>query len=158
LIATATLASSAQAPPPAPSMISDPRKALLTMTTIKLLLAGIIMALATTADAAPLRYVGRAYSNGTGGTLRYRVVLTPTSDPTIWTGFMRCRSLTPYVRCLARYNPIAVEFDLEDGSFYAQTATGCEAGGPGTPYSPLSGSYRCGTIDSGAFYLRRVYR
>jgi hypothetical protein len=125
----------------------------------KLIITTIItLALAASAAAAPLRYAGRAYSNGTGGTLRYRIVLTPTSDPTIWTGFMRCRSLTPYVRCLARYNPIAVGFDPEDGSFYAETATGCTATGMGTPYSPLAGRYECGTIDTGGFYLRRVYR
>jgi hypothetical protein len=112
---------------------------------------------ATGVDAARLRYQGKAYSSRTRGVVQMRVVLFQGVDPGYYSGSIRCRPLTPNVRCLARYTSLVLRFG-PNATFAAQMGGGtCQAAGSGTPYGgALSGNYRCGNGDAGSFYFRNL--
>src|SRR5262245_16633185 len=124
---------------------------------IRMVIFGCVLVLAAaSAEAAVLRYRGKAWSAVVGGTNQNRIVLYPTADPTHWTGTFRCRPLSRRTRCLAPVAQVDLWF-AASGEFEALLAGGlCEATGVGTPYSALSGQYSCENGDAGTFYFRRV--
>jgi hypothetical protein len=116
-----------------------------------------MLSLATAAHAAPLRYVGKAHSYLLSGTRQMRTFAYATTTPGLYTGTIRCRSLTPGARCLARRAPIALQF-TSNGGFAAMMGGGlCRATGSGSPFSALSGTYGCTNGDRGWFYFRRLF-
>jgi hypothetical protein len=118
----------------------------------------LALVVSATAEAAALRYQGRVVSVQ-GGALRLTSTLRP-AGPDRWAGTLRCHSLSPYGRCLARVGSLAITFQ-PDGEFTATVQLGapCTATGVGTPGTALSGNYTCTiggeTVDAGAFFLRR---
>src|SRR5262245_42986216 len=122
------------------------------LLVIALILAGMMGV--GSANAA-LRYRGKAWSNYVSGALQDRIVLYQSSDPSWWTGTLRCHSLTRYGRCLAPVATVAVQFS--NGGFYANLGGGvCYAQGSGSPGTPLSGNYACVNGDAGTVYFHPI--
>ena len=108
------------------------------------------------AEAARIRYVGKAWSTQIRATQRNRLVLFQTADPSQWTGTFRCWPLTPGARCLSPRASVSIHF-LPNGQFEGSLGgTVCDAAGMGTPTSALNGSYSCVNGDRGTFYFRRI--
>lgn len=130
-------------------------------TPFRSIIVALLLALlgSIPAEAAPLRYQGRVVSVQ-GVVLRETATLRP-AGPNVWAGALRCRSLSPYGRCLARIGSLVVMFQ-PDGEFAATIQLGvpCTAIGIGTPGTALSGNYACAigdqTVDAGSFFLHRV--